>query len=139
LSEYDILIYQYFEVEVYDPITGNHGTELRPFLLSVLHIYFQNFFISLLFHLFFPILTCSCPYSYNLMFTATYMCQPQALVARNYPPLFLNVLFTYLFAIKISLFIYYFLILTCSCPYLYNLMLSYVNSNFHVSTLLKGK
>ena len=32
--------------------------------------------ISLLFHLFLLILTCSCPYSYNLMLTATYMCRP---------------------------------------------------------------
>ena len=32
--------------------------------------------ISLLFHLFLLILTCSCPYSYNFMLTATYMCRP---------------------------------------------------------------
>jgi hypothetical protein len=34
------------------------------------------FAISLLFHLFFLILTCSCPYSYNLMLTVPYMCRP---------------------------------------------------------------
>jgi hypothetical protein len=40
------------------------------FFTFCLHIYFQeNFFISLLFHLFFLILTCSCPYSYNFMLT----------------------------------------------------------------------
>ena len=45
-----------------------------PFLTFCLHIYFQeNFFISLLFHIFFLILTCSCQYSYNLMLTATYI------------------------------------------------------------------
>ena len=31
--------------------------------------------ISLLFHLFFLNLTCSCPYSYNLMLTTIYMCR----------------------------------------------------------------
>jgi hypothetical protein len=36
----------------------------------------QNFFISLLFHLFFLILTCSCQYSYNLMLTSNCMCWP---------------------------------------------------------------
>ena len=38
----------------------------------------KNFFISLLFHLFFLILTCSCPYSYNLkpVLTATHMFRP---------------------------------------------------------------
>jgi hypothetical protein len=43
-----------------------------PFFLPFcLQIYFQsNFFISLLFHLFFLILTCSCQYSYNLMLTS---------------------------------------------------------------------
>ena len=40
------------------------------FLTFCLQIYFQKkFFISLLFHLFFLILTCSCQYSYNLMLT----------------------------------------------------------------------
>ena len=44
------------------------------FLPSCLQIYFQqNFFISLLFHLFFLILTCSCQYSYNLMLTTICM------------------------------------------------------------------
>jgi hypothetical protein len=34
------------------------------------------FFDSLLFHFFFLIITCSCPYSCNVMLTATYMCRP---------------------------------------------------------------
>ena len=34
-----------------------------------------NFLISLLFHLFFLILTCSCQYSYNLMLTSNCMCR----------------------------------------------------------------
>ena len=47
------------------------------FLTFCLQIYFQyNFFISLLFHLFFLILTCSCQYSYNLMLTSNCMCRP---------------------------------------------------------------
>jgi hypothetical protein len=50
---------------------------LQTLLNFLLHIYFQlNFFISLLFHLFFLIATCSCSYSYSLMLTATYMCRP---------------------------------------------------------------
>jgi hypothetical protein len=49
-----------------------------PFFLTFfLQIYFQsNFFISLLFLLFFLILTCSCQYSYNLMLTSNCMCRP---------------------------------------------------------------
>ena len=35
-----------------------------------------KFFISLLFHLFFLILTCSCQYSYNIMSTSNCMCRP---------------------------------------------------------------
>ena len=47
------------------------------FLTFCLQIYFQeNFFISLLFHLFFLILTYSCQYSYNLMLTSNCMCRP---------------------------------------------------------------
>ena len=60
-------------------ITGARGTDLLPpfFLTFCLQIYFQlNFFISLLFHLFFLILTCSCQYSYNLMPTSNCMCRP---------------------------------------------------------------
>ena len=46
-----------------------------PFFLTFcLQIYFQwNFFISLLFHLIFLILTCSCQYSYNLMLTSNFL------------------------------------------------------------------
>ena len=49
-----------------------------PLLLTFcLQIYFQShFFISLLFHLFFLILTCSCQYSYNIMLTSNCMCRP---------------------------------------------------------------
>ena len=59
----------------------------------------------------------------------------QALVARNYHPLF-NFLFTYLFSITFP----YFFIISSLCPY-FNLFMSifiqsYVNSNcIHVSTL----
>ena len=53
------------------------GAGAPSFLSFCLHIYFQyNFFISLLFHLFSLISACSCPYSYNLMLTTTYMCRP---------------------------------------------------------------
>ena len=49
-----------------------------PFSLTFcLQIYFQSFFfISLLFHIFFLILTCSCQYSYTLMLTTICMCRP---------------------------------------------------------------
>jgi len=61
-------------------ITGARRTELPPlpiFKLSVyIFIFNKNVFIPFLFHLFFLILTCSCPYSYNLMLTVTYMCWP---------------------------------------------------------------
>ena len=60
--------------------TGARGTDSPPpplFLTFCLQIYFQsNFFISLLFHFFFLILTCSCQYSYNLMSTSNCMCRP---------------------------------------------------------------
>ena len=47
-----------------------HGLTTPLFLTYCLQIYFQsNFFIFLLFNLFFLILTCSCQYSYNLMLT----------------------------------------------------------------------
>ena len=47
------------------------------FLTFCLQIYLQyNFFISLLFHLFFLTLTCSCQYSCNLMLTSNCMCRP---------------------------------------------------------------
>ena len=57
--------------------TGACGTDLPPppfFKLSVYKFIFNK--ISLLFHLFFLILTCSCHYSYNLMLTTTCMCRP---------------------------------------------------------------
>ena len=47
------------------------------FLTFCLQIYFQYYFlISLLFHLFFLILTFSCQYLYNLMLTSNCMCRP---------------------------------------------------------------
>ena len=61
-------------------ITGGRGTELLPppfsynflftYLFSIQFLYF--FIISSLF----LILTCSCPYSYSLMLTVTYMFRP---------------------------------------------------------------
>jgi hypothetical protein len=43
-----------------------------PFLTFCLHtLYLFSIKISLLFHLFFLTLTCSCPYSYNFMLTAS--------------------------------------------------------------------
>ena len=57
--------------------TGARGTEHAPFsnflftnLFSIKFLYF--FIISSLF----PILTCSCQYSYNLMLTSNCMCRP---------------------------------------------------------------
>ena len=55
----------------------SHNSFTDCFLTFCLQIYFQyNFFISLLFHLFFLILTCSCQYSYNLMLTSNCMYRP---------------------------------------------------------------
>ena len=57
--------------------TGARGTDHPPFS----NFLFTNLFsikflcISLLFHLFFLILTCSCQYSYNLMLTSNCMCR----------------------------------------------------------------
>ena len=54
-----------------------HGLTIPFFLTFCLQIYFrENFFISLLFHLFFLISTCSCQYSCNLMLTPNCMCRP---------------------------------------------------------------
>ena len=54
---------------------GARGTDPPPFFLTFcLQIIFNK--ISLLFHLFFLILTCSCQYSYNLMLTSNCMCRP---------------------------------------------------------------
>ena len=63
------------------PFPPTLGTELSaPFFLNFL--FTNNSFIvnqiSLLYHLFFLNLFYSCPYSYNLMLTTTYMCQPYA-------------------------------------------------------------
>jgi hypothetical protein len=59
-------------------ITGARGTHHPPFfyLSAYKFIFNKNFFISLLFHLFFLILTCSYQYSYNLMLTSNCMGRP---------------------------------------------------------------
>jgi len=51
---------------------------------------------------------------------------PQALMARHYQPTFVfNFLFTYLFSLTRSLLCHlFFLNVTCSCPYSYNLILT---------------
>jgi hypothetical protein len=58
--------------------------EVPHFLETLFSIQFLYYFtvyififnqISLSFHLFSLNLTCSCPYSYNLMLTATYLCR----------------------------------------------------------------
>ena len=48
---------------------------IPPFFKLSVYIFIFNK-ISLLFHPFFLKLTCSCPYAYNLMLTATYTCRP---------------------------------------------------------------
>ena len=59
--------------------TGARGKDHPPFsnflLTNLLSIKFLQDFISLLFHLFFIILTCPCQYSYNLMLTSNCMCR----------------------------------------------------------------
>lgn len=59
------------------------GTELSlPFLfnfpscLNFILTYLFSTKIPLIFHLFFIYLTCSIPYSYNIILTATYWCRP---------------------------------------------------------------
>jgi hypothetical protein len=52
---------------------GKANLQHFPLLNKTLN---RNFFISLLFHLFFLILNCSCPHSCNLMLTATCMFRP---------------------------------------------------------------
>ena len=115
-----------------------------PFFLTFcLQIYFQeNFFISLLFHLFFLILTCSCQYSYNLMLTSNCMCRPYIDINKRSwhgltTHLFSNFLFTNLFSIKCL----YFFIISCLFHY-FNLFVSIfiqssVNIKLHVSTLYR--
>jgi hypothetical protein len=105
-------------------------------------IFNKNFFISLLFHLFFLILTCSCQYSYSLMLTSNCMCPPYIDTNKRpwhgpTTPLFSNFLFTNLFSIK---FLYFFII-SSLFPY-FNLFVSifiqsYVNIKLHVSTLYR--
>jgi hypothetical protein len=48
----------------------------HPLFLLFTYIAFIFNEISLLFHLFILNLTCSYPYSYNLMLTTTYVCRP---------------------------------------------------------------
>ena len=65
-------------------ITVARGTELPPlFLLSVYIFIFNK--MSLLFHLFFLVLTCWRSYSYNLMLTAICMCRPYTNNPLNFP------------------------------------------------------
>ena len=90
------------------------------FIISTLFPYF-NLLMSILMQLY--------------MFTETYMCRPQALVARNHPPHFLTFRFTYLFSIK---FLYFFNN-SYRFPY-FSLFVSicmppYVHINLHVSTI----
>jgi hypothetical protein len=104
----------YNALHVHLKTTGARGTDLPPplFLTFCLQIYFQYiFFISLLFHLFFLILTCSCQYSYNLMLTSNCMCRHYIDTNKRSwhglaTPLFSNFLFTNLFSIK---FLYFFI------------------------------
>ena len=57
-------------------VTCAHGTDHPPFSSFLFtNLFSINFFISLLFHLFFLILTFSCQYSYNLMLTSNCMCR----------------------------------------------------------------
>jgi hypothetical protein len=60
-------------------------TGLSPFFQLSIYIFIFNkiSFISLIFHLFFLILTCSCLFSYNLMLTATYKFRSYIYKARN--------------------------------------------------------
>ena len=76
------LIYSQIHINMISPTCAN-GTELpSPFKLSVyISIFNKN---SLLFHLFFLNLTCSCPYSYNFMLTATYKCQQNKCYPRKH-------------------------------------------------------
>ena len=99
-------------------------------------------FTSLLFHLFFLILTCSCQYSYNLMLTSTCICRPYIDTNKRswhglITPLFSTFLFANLFSIK---FLYFFII-SSLFPY-FNLFVSifiqsYGNIKLHVSTLYR--
>jgi hypothetical protein len=95
------------------------------FLTICIQIYFQlNFFISLLFHLFFLILTCSCQYSCNLMLTSNCMCRPYIDTNKRSwhgltTPFFSNFLFTNSFSIT---FLYFFII-SSLFPY-FNLFMS---------------
>ena len=74
LSHYVVLHLALIEIRTHN-ISGDrhrrswHGINPPPFFLTFcLHIYFQyNFFISLLFHLFFLILTCSCQYIHTIL------------------------------------------------------------------------
>ena len=87
---------------------------LFTYLFSIKCLYF--FIISTLFPYFNLLMSILMQF---YMFTQTYMCRPQALVARIYPPPFLNFLFTYLFSIK---FLYFFII-SSLFPY-FNLFVS---------------
>ena len=77
---------------------------LFTYLFSIKCLYF--FIISTLFPYFNLLMSILMQF---YMFTETYMCRPQALVARNYPPHF-SLLSVYIFIFnKIYLFLYYFI------------------------------
>jgi hypothetical protein len=129
----------------FDKTASTFWNNLPPpfFLTFCLQIYFQsNFFISLLFHLFVLILTCSCQYPYNLMLTSNCMCRPYIDTNKRSwhgltAPLFSNFLLTNLFSIK---FLYFFII-SSLFPY-FNLFVSifvqsYANIKLYVPTLYR--
>ena len=57
------------------PVRPNNAQTLVPPFFKFLFTSLFSIKISLIFHLFFLYLTCSCPYSCNLMLTATYLCK----------------------------------------------------------------
>ena len=61
-----------------------HGITPPPFFFFKLSVHTQLFSIknSLLFHFFFLNLPCSCPYSYSLMLTTTYVYRPYIYLLR---------------------------------------------------------
>jgi hypothetical protein len=64
-----------------------HTTDVSPQALVARnyppHTHFTTFCLHIYFHLFFLILTCTCPYSYNLVLTATLVCRPNITLIVN--------------------------------------------------------
>jgi hypothetical protein len=97
---------------------------LFTYLFSIKFLYF--FIISSLFPYFNLLMSILMQF---YVFTETYMCRPQALVARNYtPPFFFNFLKCIYFFFISTLFPYFNLFVSIFIQ-------SYVNINLHVSTL----